>query len=496
MKTRASLRLLRLVRQLHRTLGSGFALLLAVWFASGAVMTFARYPEYSESERLRDAAPIEPGSAPSLPPELADFIAAGGLETGIRVRLASLEQQLTWTVENLAGVRRAWRASAPWQVTPLDEARARREAERRMGARSTRAALILEADQWTIGRSAPGDFPLYRIAFDDAAGSEVYVAASSGEILQQSTRVERALAWLGAIPHWIYPCSLRRHRELWNASVLCLAGFGLVVSCSGLFVGIQAALARRGAQPSVLQARRQNAYLRWHQRIGLGFGAFVSTWLFSGALSLAPFDWSGGGPSPAQLQRIYASGALSSPLPIAEALARCGRDLAVKELEIAGFAGTLLAVCSDANGQTRLVDLLEPSVSARPGLALERLRALGSALASEPGAFELELRKAPDAYYYPTHSDPPIANPYVWLSLHDAERTAFYIDPARASLVGHFTARKRLERWLYHGLHNLDFAPLYAQRGLWRSVMLAAMLAGFTLALLGLLMRARRSRRR
>jgi hypothetical protein len=169
--------------------------------------------------------------------------------------------------------------------------------------------------------------------------------------------------------------------------------------------------------------------------------------------------------------------------------------LAVKELEIAGFAGTLLAVCSGANGQTRVVDLHEPSLSARPGLALDRMRALGAELAREPGAFELELRKAPDAYYYPTHADPLIANPYVWLSLHDAERTAFYIDPARASLVGHFTARKRLERWLYHGLHNLDFAPLYAQRGLWRSVVLAAMLAGFSLALLGLLMRARRTRR-
>ena len=208
MKTRVSLRLLRFVHQLHRTLGSGLALLLAVWFASGAVMTFARYPEYSESERLRQAAPIEPGSAPSLPPELADFIAARGLETGMRIRLASLEQQLTWTVQ------KAWPVCGARGVRPrhgrscrFDPARARREGfERRVGARGTRVALIVEADQWTIGRSAPGDYPLYRIAFDDAAGSEVYLAASTGEILQQSTRASSASGrgWvryrIGSIP--------------------------------------------------------------------------------------------------------------------------------------------------------------------------------------------------------------------------------------------------------------------------------------------------------
>jgi hypothetical protein len=483
---------MRRLRQLHRTLGSALSLLLAIWFASGAVMTFARYPEYSEAERLQQAPLLEPGSAPALPAELAALIAARGLGTGSRIRLAVLEGQPTWTMEGMGGMRRAWRARAPWSVVPLDEARARREAERRIGAASTGATRIVEADQWTIGRSARGDFPLYRIHFDDAAGTEVYVAAASGEVIQQSTRAERTLAWLGAIPHWIYPSALRRHSALWSETVLCLAALGLVVSGSGLFAGIQTALARRRASSA---PRRVDRYLRWHQRIGLAFGAFACSWLFSGALSLGLFDWSGGDESPQQLAQLHDGDARVAPLPVATALAHCARELAVKELEVAAFAGTLVAVCSDAHGQTRVIDLNEPALSPRRRLPNERLRALAAMLASDSGAYELELRSSPDAYYYPTHAQPSIATPYVRIALHDRERTSFYLDPARAKPVAYLTQRKRLERWLYHGLHNLDVPLLYAQRGLWRVVMLTAMLCGFTLALLGLLARLRRRAR-
>ena len=51
----------RRAHRVHRLVGSAMALVLAIWFASGAVMTFAHYPRYSEQERLAQALPLALG---------------------------------------------------------------------------------------------------------------------------------------------------------------------------------------------------------------------------------------------------------------------------------------------------------------------------------------------------------------------------------------------------------------------------------------------------
>jgi hypothetical protein len=483
---------MRAVHSAHRALGSLLSLVLATWFASGMVMTFARYPEYSDAERLADAARLPIDAAASVPPELEAFIAAGALREGLRARLSLIEGAPTWTLPSDTGPRRAWRVTAPYAVTWLDEARARREAERRLGMHSVQAAILHEADQWTVGRSARGDFPLYRIAFDDRASSEAYVSARSGEVLQLSTRSERALAWLGPIPHWIYPAILRRHRALWSNSVLALAALGLLVSLSGIGAGTHALWSRRHARRARPKPVR-DGYLRWHQRIGLGFGAFVSTWLFSGALSLSPFAWTGPEPSARQPASIYAAPPTAAGARVTIALAHCQQQLSVRELELGSFAGTLVAVCADARGETRIVELNDAALTPRRTLSTQRLDALAQQLSPAP---ELALLATPDAYYYDTHAAPPIAKPYVRVALHDAVDSAFYFDPAHASLLAHMTRRKRLERWLYHGMHSLDFPWLYRHATLWQCVMVAAMCCGFSLAMLGFTMRVRRAWKR
>jgi hypothetical protein len=101
-----------------------------------------------------------------------------------------------------------------------------------------------------------------------------------------------------------------------------------------------------------------------------------------------------------------------------------------------------------------------------------------------------------DAYYYPTHGAPALALPYLRISLADDDRTTLYLDPARAQLLARHTQRTRLERWLYHGLHSLDFPLLYEHRVLWRTSVMLAMAVGLTLSSLGLAMALRRHRRR
>jgi hypothetical protein len=86
--------------------------------------------------------------------------------------------------------------------------------------------------------------------------------------------------------------------------------------------------------------------------------------------------------------------------------------------------------------------------------------------------------------------------PYLRVDTEDEARTRYYLDPQSGELLRVLNARQRLERYLYHGLHSWDFGVLYGQRTLWRLLVLGAMAAGASLALLGLALAARRIVRR
>lgn len=469
----------RAVQRLHRVLGGASALLIACWFASGAVMLFARYPELTERERIADAPKIPATSDVRLPPALRAFIDAGGLRDGARLRLSMLEQEATWSFVAPPSARKAWRAGASQPIAPLDRPRAQAEVERRYRRPARLLEVLSLPDQWTVGRSDRGDFPLYHFALDDAAGTHVYLAAVSGETVQVTRRLERFWCWLGAIPHWIYPALLRRNFRAWRNTVWVLAGVGFMVACSGLAAGIHAAfLRRRNALPVV-----REPYLRLHQTIGLGFGALVCAWLASGAMSLDPITFGRGRPSPEQLARVHGDVPTPTDATIASAFARCSRWRTLRELELAALGGELLALCSAEPDSTRLVDLGDPQLQLRRELSADSL------------SLPAQLRTEPDAYYYATHAAPPIALPYLYVRLPGLDETAFYIDPKLARVALAVTRDVRAKRWLVHALHRWDYPLLYTRPVLWRAWMLACMVAGVSLSLLGLRVRNRRRQR-
>ena len=469
----------RAVHRIHRVLGGASALLIAGWFASGAVMLFTRYPELSERERIAHAPIIPVASDVRLPPELRAFIDGGGLRDGTRLRLAMLEREATWSFVAPASARKAWRAGASQPIAPLDSARARAEVERRYRRRAELVDVLSVPDQWTVGRSDRGDFPLYHLALADPAGTHVYLAAVSGEAVQVTHKLERFWCWLGAIPHWIYPALLRRSFEAWRNTVWVLVGVGFMVACSGLAAGIHAAIVRRRSARPV----GRDPYLRWHQGIGLSFGALVCAWLASGAMSLDPITFGRSEPSPRELARIYGDVRAAPDATIASAFARCSSWHALRELELAALGSKLLMLCSAAPDATRVVNLADPQLRLRREFSAEGL------------GLSAQRRAQPDAYYYATHAAAPLALPYLYVPRAGPDETTFYIDPKRARVTLAATRDVRAKRWLFHALHSWDYAPLIARPMLWRAWMLACMLAGVSLSLLGWRVRRRRRRR-
>jgi hypothetical protein len=78
--------------------------------------------------------------------------------------------------------------------------------------------------------------------------------------------------------------------------------------------------------------------------------------------------------------------------------------------------------------------------------------------------------------------------PVVLVQLNDAARTRYYIDPKTARVVGSYNSGNWMTRWLYHGLHSLDFPWLYNYRPLWDIVVIVFMLGGTALCVTSLVL--------
>jgi RNase P protein component len=85
-----------------------------------------------------------------------------------------------------------------------------------------------------------------------------------------------------------------------------------------------------------------------------------------------------------------------------------------------------------------------------------------------------------DRYYLDRRRHRPL--PVILARLNDADQTRYYIDPKTARVVGTYSSRNRVSRWLYHGLHSLDFPWLYNHRPAWDIVVIVFMAGGTALA--------------
>lgn len=485
-------RWLRLLHRLHRTLGALFCVLMLSWFASGAVMTFVGFPYYRTEARLHDSVPL-PASLASLPPQVVSWLSSDEPQSGRALSLVHSASGPRWAFELRTGGVHSVSALPPYDSPAIEEPTARAEAERIVGSRSRAATLLSAPDQWTVPLPS-ALFPLWQVELDDAHSTTLYIARATGEVVQRTDRTARLWAWLGAIPHWIYPTILRQERTLWKQVVITLASFSLVVSLSGLIIGTDTTrrLWKRRAHAGRTVLR--DAYLRWHQRIGLSFGVFVSSWLFSGILSFTPFQWTASaGVYEAAPRRLAGQGVSVETSFITGALARCHRELAVHELRYLQIAGVPTIVCIGRSGESRILRQREGLITHLPEA---ELASIATALRGESTVAGLHVLEDADSYYYPTHASPNIARPFWRIDLRDADETSYYFDPRLAELLQVQTRRLRWSRWLFQGLHSWDFAWLYRAPALWRSVVLLAMGLGSALSLTALRMAVRRRKRR
>ena len=355
-------------------------------------------------------------------------------------------------------------------------------------------------DQWTLG--VRRDLPLYRFRVDDGLGTQLYISPQRAEVALATTTRTRALAWVGTIPHWLYFSALRANQPLWYRLVVWLSVAACVLAALGLVLAVTQF--RRTRPFRLRTAIPYRGWMRWHYISGALFGVFALTWSFSGLLSMDPWAWtsarglgidrgalSGG---PVDLTAYALDGA---------ALAAAAAPAMIKEVGFQRIQGEHYyslrtmqpgdAIASKPGegrlllqaGQLRKVSAPFPIPS-----IIERIRDA----APDARIVEQALLHEYDSYYYARRSQAVL--PVLRIKFDDPMRSWIYVDPRTSRIVAQVHKYSRVERWLYNGLHSLDFRFWYSRRPLWDIGMIVLLLGGLVSSGLGLYMGLRRLLRR
>jgi hypothetical protein len=253
--------------------------------------------------------------------------------------------------------------------------------------------------------------------------------------------------------------------------------------------------------------------MRWHYILGAFFGVFALTWVFSGLLSMEPFAWTN-----AEGLRIRPSAFTGGPLDVSrfgtfDAVAwgslRGGR--ALKEIELkriqdqpyylARYTSAPIPdakrerlhqpydVAGRAQPESELIDATTLAPRREP-FSVESL--LGRLKAAAPGTeiAAQDLLDDYDSYYYSRNREAPL--PVLRVKFADPLETWVYVDPRESALLATVHRLNRVERWLYNGLHSLDFAFWYSKRPLWDIGMILLCAGALASSAIGLCLGVRR----
>lgn len=473
---------------MHRWLGVGLCLVFLMWFASGLAMMYWSYPEITAADRVSREKAID-GAQIHLSPAQA----YARLQTDSPVTEAKIVMLGGRPIYRFRFERgdAAIYADTGEEAPDFPPELTRRVAEE-WTSQSASAASVqenTEEDQWTVSGEFRRLRPMMKYSWPD--GEEVYVSTVTGRVEQYTTRRSRIAAYFGAIPHWVYFTRLRKHAREWSKLVIWTSGIAAVAALLGIMVGVwmysPAKPFRYGGAPSALP---YTGWKRWHMILGLGFGLFAFTWALSGMLSMDPFpSWQSGDAEEigARIENALRGGRLDlaafDAKPPAKALEKAGAHGSVKELEMRMFAGTPVYRAITGASQAQVVSLDgNPAEDPDPAKLIEMLRR-----AARPAeATTIRMVTEYEAYYLDRQGELPL--PVIFMQFDDPGRSMYYVDPKSAQIVRGYDGKSRWNRWLYHGLHSMDFPWLYKHRPAWDIVVIALMTGGLALCITSILL--------
>jgi len=268
---------------MHRYLGIGVGLVMALWCVSGFVMLYVGYPRLNNADRLNALAPIQWQNC-CAHEKIADAL---GVEVFDNFSVESVGDRPVLRVAQSRGIRRtfdlatgealdsfsevdalavakryeeprrdaiplwnwlagklyllAYQGSTPVRfdattlaATPLDRKKFDRIAAKISDAEKTAIDFLVEGDNYYYSGHDPVDLPIYRITVSDAEHIRYYLSPTSGDVVGKVDTGQRHYRWFfEALHRWDIGASLRR-RPWWDFIILPLV-LGVTVVC---FTGV------------------------------------------------------------------------------------------------------------------------------------------------------------------------------------------------------------------------------------------------------------------
>ncbi|MFC4276281.1 PepSY domain-containing protein [Achromobacter aloeverae] len=537
----------RAVYLVHRWMGIGACLLMALWFVSGVVMLFIGYPKLTPWERMAHLPALD---ADQVRIPVAQALArVGEPANATEIVLTSVAGRPAYRVRDGAG-RLSVIDAANGQVLPRASPAAAEAAARAWAAASAgtparegppdaaaRYVDTVTEDRWTHSSALNPHRPLLRVQLDDDARTLLYISSATGEVVLDAPLSQRAWNYVGAWLHWLYFLRDRPVDPGWSWIVIVLSAGGTIVALTGTLAGIWR-WRFRGRYKSGKRSPYRDFYLRWHHITGLVFAAITCTWIFSGLMSMNPL-----GIFAAQGQRPDVA-AYRGGLPGTVRPAVAAAD-ALRALQATGFAPREIAwrvlggqpylLARDGADRTRLVmDMVgggaggedkgdadgagaaagatasaTAGADAGTGNAAPRILAhwpqatLRAAAARLNTAALMDMRwlERYDDYYY--GRAPEAMNgglerrlPAWRLTYADGADTWVYLDPRTGDMALSADRAQRRGRWLFNFLHSWDLPAMLRDDG-WRAgVLIVLSLGGLALSLTGVVIGLARLRRK
>ena len=480
----------------HRWAGVALALLFAAWFASGAVLHFVGFPSLPAADRFARSEAIDLrrlSVAPAV--ALARAEAVAGMWPVDGMRLVSVAGTPTYIV-SVAETPKYIMASGEQQIAVAGDtgqvirgfsaATAGIVAMRFGHAAVAGIAGPLNYDQWIVHQQFDPDRPLFRVRLGDPQGTELYVSARTGEVVQRTTARERLWNWCGAVLHWIYFTPVRKDWSLWNQLVWWVSLVALLTSIAGTWLGVHRYLKNRAQGRRSLSPYR--GWMRWHHVIGLFAAIVVLGWIFSGWLSMDHGRFfSRPGPSAAESARMrgmsFAVIAGTAPLDVLRSIG----SASVIELHAVG-GRPLLTIHGGGEDGSRILWLDTRQVSAAPipqALLLSALNAVWPSDASIP----IEASSATDDMYRQAESVPADA---LAVRTGSGGRIRVYVDRSSGLLSAVMDPSRRAYAWVYFCVHTLNFPGLIDHPAARVTVEMLLLLLGFGSCVTGIVLGIRR----
>lgn len=454
---------MRLLVILHRWLGIGLCLFFAMWFASGMVMMFVPFPSLPEQDRLGFLAPVN-SAAIGIAPARA-VARCGGVDLA-GLRLLSIQGRPAYVCHSTSGPATAVYADDGTAVTSA------------VGAGDELAGPF-DYDQWVVHQRFDPYRPFYRQQLQDDAGTELYISSRTGEVLQRTTSRQRAWNYAGAVVHWIYPTVLRKDWALWDQTVWWLSLAGIISVLVGLYLGVKAFIRARHSGRAMLSPYR--GWLRWHHSLGLVVGVMVLSWIVSGWLSMDHGRlFSTPDPTAAQVAAFRG-------MSLAELAAEISRtDLqavsGAKEISFHAFAGRPFLVSAG-------------SANPAPPSPVTEVVVAEAVRHAWPNVGIIAITTVPENDTYTSLREGSLPRGSLRIELNDGRGSWIHVHPDTGEILSVMDRSRRAYRWLYNGLHSLDFPGLVDRRALWISVMSVLLLSGLVFSGTGVVLAVRHLRR-